>query len=69
MHHIKGVTETGIWTVTGKISEKHNGRSNLSYAGRMVELVDTRDLKSLACNGREGSSPSSATEKIYCGVV
>ncbi len=29
----------------------------------MVELADTQDLKSCACNGREGSSPSSTIYK------
>lgn len=28
---------------------------------RVVELVDTRDLKSLGCNGRAGSTPASGT--------
>lgn len=31
------------------------------FNGRMVELVDTRDLKSLDCNSHGGSSPSSPT--------
>ena len=33
----------------------------IEKAGLMVDLVDTRDLKSLDHNGRAGSSPARAT--------
>ena len=37
--------------------------------GRMVELVDTPDLKSGAHNGREGSTPSATTKHKYLCLV
>lgn len=36
--------------------------------GRVVELADTRDLKSLALYGRAGSSPASATNIMIWGI-
>ena len=35
--------------------------ASISFVARVVELVDTRDLKSLGCIIRDGSSPSPGT--------
>ena len=41
----------------------------LSKDARMVESVDTRDLKSLGHYGCAGSSPASSTRKIPCRTM
>ena len=41
--------------------DSHTCLQNLQLYARMVELVDTRDLKSLGHYGRAGSSPALRT--------
>lgn len=64
----------GWWLRETQINRRHElvyrlqratvGRTLVSAHARMVELVDTRDLKSLGHYGRAGSSPALRTKII-----
>lgn len=60
------VVELVDTTVSKAVAERRGGSSppvgTKNKNGPVVELEDTRDLKSLALNGRAGSSPAWATK-------